>query len=262
MMLEKGLANDPNMRSWTQVLGQAASAFAGKRLDKKADKITDDMHQRMRDDYARKVAEFSADEGTLDPTKMTQKWRGDPMMTDNLDPYQDAMAAGLKERGEHTNFGGQWRQKGDIQPGEYEPNKPTDSVLRGPDNSFVINPVRTTASLSAQPNVSISNPVTSMQDPMARGAPPMQPPPMQPPGAPAQPAGAGIDTSLLTPDERAIMQKELQRRAGTGGSYSPPNPNTPMGNPLSAQKAPAGTTTDGQPYWIINGVPYDNPEGR
>ncbi len=58
MMMERGLGSQGPMQSWTQVLGQLGSAWAGKRLEKKADKLESGAADQMRSDYATKLAEF------------------------------------------------------------------------------------------------------------------------------------------------------------------------------------------------------------
>lgn len=269
LMLEKGLANNPNMQNWAQVLAQLAQTWAGKGLSKDADKIDSDVNARMIADYRDKMGRF--DEATqgksVDPAAIVRMTRGDPMMEDAAKPYADAMAAKLKENQEGINFGGQWRIKGDINPGEFEPNKPTDSVLRGPGNSFIENDARRGAALHAQ-GYDLGGPAVSTVDPMA-GQQQMQPPPMMPPQfAPPTPApgdepmAGAMDLGLLSPEERSIMSNELARRAGHVSSGVQNDTHIPMGSPITARKAPAGLTTDGRPYWMVNGVAYDNPEGR
>lgn len=258
LMLEKGLQSNPNMQNWLQVLGQVGSMAAGQHLQGQADKMDANVSEQILRDYTNRVAGFNADADKLDAAGMVKKYGADQFLQDQLEPYKKAMTAALTERGEHTNFGGQWRSKAGIKEGEFEPNKPTDSVLRGPNNTFVANPVRTTAALEAQgftPGGAPPMGVHSMADPLAPTDAPPAPMPLPPAG------GDGLDLSLLTPDERQIMARELQRRAAGGGSFQPPHPNIPLGNPLTAQRPPAGAV-NGKPYWIINGVPYDNPEGK
>lgn len=269
MMLQQGIGDDPNMRSWTQVLAHLGQDFAGKRLDKKADDLDADTNKRMLNDYGTRVAAFrTATAGSPDARSIVNNFGSDPFLTEQVKPYAEAMAARLKEDNTHRMFGDQNRLGSSIGEGEFAPNKPTDTVLRGPDNTFIENPVATVGALHRQA-YDLGGPVASMTDPMANGAPTVPPmPPMQPPPMGALPAVTSGESmpglELLSPEEREIMSRELQRRASGGsgnGAYTPPNPNTPMGSPLAAQRAPAGVV-NGRPYWMINGQAYDNPEGR
>lgn len=278
-MLERGLSTSPNMQSWIQVLAQMGSAFAGKRLDKKADKMSDQVDADIRDAYSNAIAEFNAKAEGLDPTSptydrdlqaLTAGAADNPWLEDAREPYEKAFADRLKERGQDITFGGQRRRAGGIKEGEFEPNKPTDMVLRaGPEGKdFVPNTSRITAALASQPNVTIANGVNSMRDPYnpsGSAAPEMPAQAAQP----AVPAGdeASLVFSRLTPEEKDTVNRILQKYAGPGNTIVDMVPNNvPYGNPtnpaMPGGKQPDGVTTDGQPYWIINGIPYDNPEGR
>lgn len=272
-MLAQGLGPSGPMQSWAQVLGKIAQTGVGTYLDKKVDKLADEYDEDVRGAYAERLGSFQEKANALDPASPTydqdlkalaQEAQGDSMLEDAGKPYVDAMAARLKEQGETTNFGGQFRRKGNIKEGEFEPNDPNDMMLRsGPEGrDFVPNAARITAALASQPNVSISNAVTATRDPMA-----------QPQGLPAQPvqgaepvmpAGdeAGMVFQNMTPDEKQIINGILQKYAGKGAELSSV---VPFGNPTDPNmggRPPDGTTTDGRPYWMVNGVPYDNPEGR
>lgn len=252
-MLEKGLSSPGNMQSWLQVLGSLGSTAAGLRLNKQADDMESGTNKKILADYVSQLSEFHNDEKTMAPADLVAKYRGKPFLEEALKPYAEAMTSGLKEQGEHTNFGGQWRAKGDIKPGEFEPSKPTDSVVRGSDGNWTENLVRRNAALHAQ-GYGLGDPATTMSDPGAPNGP--MPPVSGPvgaqtavPGGAPPSAGSPLDLSLLSPDERGIMERELARRA-----------HTPSGSPL--MPPPAGVTKTGRPYWMVNGVPYDNPEGK
>jgi hypothetical protein len=51
------------------------------------------------------------------------------------------------------------------------------------------------------------------------------------------------------------------RAIGAGGNFLHNMPAETQNYANRFSKPPAGTV-DGKPYWMINGVPYDNPEGR
>lgn len=260
-LLERGLTVNPNMQSWTQILGQLATAYAGKRLDRRADDIDAGVRDRMTQDYRKQFEDFQNDislDG--DPAAIVKKYGTSPFLTDEVRPYRDAIAAHLKERENIVKFGGQMRRVGDIPTGEREPGSPNDAVIRDANGNWVVNPVRTTAALAAQglPLDTSGRPgIYSMPDPT--GA--RQPVAPMPGGSSAVGGEDGLDLSLLSPEEKSIIQNELQRRAGGGGVQTQTDTRIPMGSPLSSSKPPAGVA-NGKPYWIINGIPYDNPEGK
>lgn len=258
MMLERGMQSG-NMQSWTQPLAQMAAAFAGKRLDKKADKIDADVSERMTADFGKKVEAFNAATSgeNVDPTAIVRAHGSDPMLQDMVKPYVETMTEGLKQRQRRVKFGDRYRTLGSISETEREPSDPNSAVIVDQQGNWVVNPVRTTAALAAQ-GLPLDMPgrpgVYSMPNPTVGG--------QAPPGGGS---GDGMDLGLLTPEERNIMANELRRRAGPGPAQdAPPSNNIPMGSPLApqpAQQPPAGVV-NGKPYWLINGIPYDNPEGK
>lgn len=261
-LMEKGL-NGGNMTHWTQALAQMGNAWAGKRMDKKATQMDVDTDARLSAAYAEGLGALKqARAEGRSSGEIMEEFQGNPLLTDAIDPEKDAFGAGLKDKQGSVNFGGQWRAKGGIREGEFEPNKPDASVWRDEAGNAVVNSVGATAAQSRQ-GIELKDPVLSSPIP-GSNMPPQGAAPLMPPAAPAGPMGGGdgLDLSVLSPEERAIMSQEIARRkAGPGSGYTPPNPNTPMGSPLSAQRAPAGVV-NGKPYWIINGVPYDNAEGK
>jgi hypothetical protein len=269
MLYKQGL-NNQNISSWTQVLGDLAQTYAGKRNEDKADKLDQQYRHELLDAYtaARTGLEADRKSGTA-PADLVAKYGGNPLLAD--DPTLKAETGAFEADLKPTNFGGRMVRTGDVM-NQYEPSKPTDSVIRNPDGSWKENPVVTSSALHRQ-GYGMGDPVAQMPDPYAKVAGAMVPQVMPPQGAPMSPPPmpaaqpnpeAGVDLSVLSPEEKQILQNEIMRRkngGGAGGAYQPPNPNTPMGNPLTAQRAPAGVV-NGKPYWLINGMPYDNPEGK
>lgn len=254
-LLARGMTGDNQMTSWAQPLAQMAQAFAGKRLDKKADKLDAEYTTQMREAYTSGLDRLhAAKAGGMSNEEIVKTFSAEPLLQDAIKPYQDAMAAALKERENIVDIGGSqgYGRVGDWM-GKPKPNDPNSAVVYDDKGNWMVNPVRRQAALEAQgysPGGAGFPSVGAMPDPA------MAPPP----GGPA-PGGDGLDLSLLNQEERGILQNELERRAGGGQSQFNPDPNTPMGNPLTALPAPAGVV-NGKPYWIINGVPYDNPEGK
>lgn len=263
LMLEKGLSQQ-NMTSWAQPLAEMAQIYAGKRMDSKASKAQDALDTKIKGDYTAQLGALNADVNSGMPVKdLVQKYAGSSLVSDALKPYTDAYGESLKEGEGHTTFGSQWRRKGAIPEGSVDPNS---MVIPGPNNTIAVNPVRATAALAAQyppensspGNMTYSMPAPGIAQPSGGGA--------GPGGAPPAPAAGGnsIDVSALTPEEKQILTTELQRRAGpaNGGNFTVQNDmHTPFGSPVDAVKPPSGVV-NGKPYWIVNGVPYDNSEGK
>jgi hypothetical protein len=282
LLMQKGLTDNPNMQSWLQVLAQMGNAYAGRRLERKADNMEGEVRDRISSDYQGKVSAFNADAQTLTPKELVAKYRGDPLLADMVKPYEGIMEAGMKDEQGITTFNGVAMRKGDtLGKREFNPN---DMVIRDEQGNITINPVRLAASMYSNPNMVPDTPPPmslSMPDPSAQPnggpetgavAPPL-PVPMDgsapQPGAPT--AGSnfsgginpgGLDLELLTPQEREILSQELARRQG--GAQGGGDPTIPSGSPLAAGQVqpPAGITKSGKPFWIVNGIPYDNPEGR
>lgn len=255
-LIQKGLQTNPNMQSWAQVLGQIGTAFIGKRMDKKADALDADVRSRMLSDYATRSAAFDKLTGSANPdlSSIVRTGQDDPFLQERVKPYVDAFAKRLSERENIVRTPTTFARQGDLI------GKPTFDpqammVPTGKPGEYGVNAARVTAALAAQPNTTISNAQTTIQDPSTM--------PQQTPNTAPQAMPSGLDLGMLSPEEKQILSSELQRRAGGGGQYQlQTDTSTPMGSPLTAQKAPEGVTVDGRPYWLVNGIPYDNPEGR
>lgn len=254
MMLEKGLNPQQGMTSWAQVLGSLAQEFVGSRLESRANKDDAAISGKMVADFGDAMSKFKADSSTMSPQDLLQKYATNPWISASgmLDPYKETTTAMLKAANAAPS--------------------PTDAVIEVPDGAggkkWVVNPVRRTAALEAQ-GYGLGPATESMPAPGGVASPGAMPPvpggvsmtgTALPPLSGAAP-GDGLALSLLSPDEKAILQQELQRRAAGNSAFTPPNAHMPMGSPLAAQRAPAGIV-NGKPYWLINGQPYDNPEGK
>lgn len=151
LLAEKGLTSQGPMQSWLQVLGQVGNAYAGKRLDKKADKLDADLKTRMLADYttARTGFQDTVAKGG-DPASIVRDHGANPFLTDDVEPYRKAIEKRITGQEDVINWGGQRRRSGDIPPGTYEPGKPTDSVIRDPQGNWIVNKVANTAALNRQ----------------------------------------------------------------------------------------------------------------
>lgn len=163
-MLQQGLTPENNMTSWAQVLGKLAQTWVGRSMDKEAGKQEASMNEALLHDYTSRRGDFIQDSQTLAPGELLQKYGSDPMLTEELKPYADAFASGLKNREDLTTFGGKMVRKGDV-IGQYD-NKPTSMVFANPDGSTELNPVAVTAQgLSNGTYIPTSAPQTTGQMP-------------------------------------------------------------------------------------------------
>lgn len=248
-------AKTGNYNSWAQVAGQMANALAGRIVSKKADKLDDNYNEQLKGAYDKAWSDFNTDrKAELSPDEMFAKYGNNPFVGEQAKMYGEALGARLKEDENVVNVPGKgYVRTGDVR-GQGHINNPNDPVIVGANNEWLVNPTRRDASLGAQGFVGQQSglpPSTVFSDPRATPAPP----------AAGGPAGGGFDINLFSPEEQKVMFGEAMRRKNLGGAAGIP-PNQPYGSPLAVNKPPDGVTSDGKPYWIINGVPYDNPEGR
>jgi hypothetical protein len=258
-MLTKIGAQTGNYNSWTQVAGQLANALAGRITSKKADKLDDSYNDKLKNAYSEAWSGFNADrKAGLSNDEMFEKWGNNPLVGEQAGMYAKGLERAITEKEDVVKTpDNRYVKQGEL-IGKGPINDPNAAVSVTAGGDWVPNLARMSAAQGAQGFVDANT-----------GAPPNMPfrdpasqPPATPPAQVGGPAGGGgFDMNLFSPEEQRVIQAEVLRRRQVGGAGGVP-PNQPYGSPLSANKPPAGMTSDGKPYWIINGVPYDNPEGR
>jgi hypothetical protein len=143
-MLSQGLGPRQNQTSWAQLFGQLGSVYAGKSLNKEATGLEKDMQTQLRQDYSNARGGLLADvEAGMNPGDLVAKHGGNPLLQEDIKPYQDAMATALREKEKLQNFGGRAGVRvGDVM-GQYEndPNKMVHVV----NGQMGLNPVAVTA---------------------------------------------------------------------------------------------------------------------
>lgn len=257
-LIQRGLTPNKGMISPLEVIGSMAQAFAGKRLDSRASKMEDDLSDRVKGAYADARGQMQNDVAAgMTPQQIAEKYGSNPLLENDVKPYADAFGENLKGRERIVNLGSAagYGRVGDYM-GKPLPNDPNKPVWVGSNGQAEVNPVAATAAMYRNPNlVDPSSMPTSAPIPTP-GMPQTAAAPVGSGVTPSPaPAGANVDLSLLSPEEQAILQNEIKRR----GSLPPSSRNMPFGNPL---RPPPSGTAGGKPYWIVNGVPYDNPEGK
>ncbi len=177
-LMQQGLAGPGNnVRSWAQVLGSLAQTWAGKSIQKDADKEEASIAEKIKAEVAQANQAFEADvQAGADPQTLVQKYGGNPWLKERLDPYEKALVTGLTNKqefaapvemlgpdGKPTTV--QVNKAGDIRPaaggfglppvmtnvngvavalqrkpdGTILPQNLTDSVILGPDGKPMVN---------------------------------------------------------------------------------------------------------------------------
>ena len=270
-LLERGLSPNRGMISPLEALGGVAQAAAGQFLEKRADKLEGKLGERMLGDYqSEHDALQAAIASGAGPDEIAKTFGGarHPLIADEVKPYENAYSKRLENLEGIREVGGTYGRVGDYVgkdiggkglPVPPDPNKPVfvENGMMVPNQSWIYAHAATQPGALDPSQISPVNPY-----PGAAAAPaPGQLPPPPAGGASAtslapSPAGGDIDLSLLNPEERKILQSEIARRKG----LPPEARSLPMGNPL--KPPPSGVLPNGKPYWMVNGQPYDNPEGR
>lgn len=260
-LMSAGLSSHQGMRSPFEALGQMAQAFVGKRLADKAAGGEDELGRRIRGDYDTARAGLNADvDSGMDPAAIVKKYSGNPMLDDQIKPYVEALTKRLTGGEDLVDTGGM----SGFQPkrnfiGKPMPNDPNKPVWLDEQGNATVNGPLATAHMYSNPNLVEPGAMpTTSPIPNAGQAPGPPAPVGATPSPSAVPAGADIDLSKLTPEEREILKNEIRRRGGLPASNE-----MPFGSPLDKPAArPADGIVNGKQYWMINGVPYDNPEGK
>ncbi len=177
---QSGMQGTANPVSIVQVLGDLAQVWSGNRKHKQADQLEVEAANKMGQDFNGRFAEFTNDAKMLSPQALVAKWGNDPFMQEHLKPYMGVMEAGLKDDQSYTDFGGQWRRKGEIPVGSFKPNDPNSNVIRGQDGGWMLNPLAITGKIASQ-GIPVEQGTYRMQDPAMGGQmPAQQPVPMAP----------------------------------------------------------------------------------
>lgn len=156
-MLGQGLANDPNMNNWAQVLGKLAQTWAGKSMDTDATKAEGVLNQTIFDDYQRRRGNFNTQTAGMSPQQVVQTFGSDPMLVEDVKPYRDAMARALTEREDLRDFGGRVGVRtGDVM-GRFN-NDPNKDIIMGPDGQMMINPVKATSNALSSGSLVLEGP--------------------------------------------------------------------------------------------------------
>lgn len=178
-LMQQGLAGPgANVRSWAQVLGSLAQTWAGKSIQKDADKEEASIAEKIKAEVAQANQGLEADIAAgLGPRGIVAKWGGNQWTKDRVEPFAKAMQQGLENEQEYsapvemlgpdgkTFVTTQVNKAGGIRqapggfalppkienvngvgvalqrqaPGTVLPQDLTESVIRGPDGKPVLN---------------------------------------------------------------------------------------------------------------------------
>ena len=138
-MLSQGLAPENNYGSLVQVLGKLAQTWAGRSMQKEADKMDDTVSNNLLEAYSGRRNAFLNDAKTLSQQQLVEKYGQDPLLQNELDPYREVAAADMKRGNELIEFGGKMVRRKDVE-GQYA-NDPNKMVHVGPDGVMQLNPM-------------------------------------------------------------------------------------------------------------------------
>ncbi len=264
-LMAQGLqGSGPNTMNIFQALAPVLGAFMSTRMDKQADRAQGEVATGMRTDYSNATGAMGELLKNLKPgdrqglVDAISAARGSPWTTGTADTLEKTLTAQMGADSRMVQNGSRWQRQGNIAEGSPVEGKPTDAVIavQDPTTGRTFWQENTTATASALNRQGMGDPA---YESVRRVESPYQ---SATPLVPAMSAPAGYPT-----DPEALRQ-EVARRAGPG--IPPPlgpdqfPPELPAMNPAQAPVGPppAGLTVDGQPYWMVNGVAYDNPEGK
>lgn len=129
-----------NARSWAQVLGHIAEAWAGKSLQKDADKADEQVRQAQLQANAVVQSGIEADvQSGMTPHELKLKWGGNPLAAERLKQFDQPM--------EFAN--GVAVNKYNVREGTQGPQNPTAMVIRDSQGNWQVNPSAVHAQRSA-----------------------------------------------------------------------------------------------------------------
>lgn len=246
-LLAQGLQGPgPNARSWAQVLGSIAQAWAGKSLQKDADKLDEQVRQQQLAANAVVQQGIEADvRNGMTPQELMTKWGGIPQAQERLKQFDQPL----------TNVNGTFINPRNVKEGSQAPQDPNALVTVGPDGSRNINIPRVVAGAA-----SAGMPLTD-----ANGQP--MPTHYPAPGAPNAP----VVNALMNQQPPVQMAPlDLQQnwtkgpetmggQAAADASFAAQQPRFEV-NPAGTQEIKK--LPDGRTAYKVNGEWYDNPEGK
>jgi len=95
-LLEKGLAGPGNnATSWLQPIASIAQAWAGRRMADKVDRQQDELSGEIKQRYNEDLSGFYTDAAGMTPEQLVQKYQGNPLLQEALEPYKAAHQSSL-----------------------------------------------------------------------------------------------------------------------------------------------------------------------
>lgn len=270
-LMQAGLQSGPK-RSYAEVFGQIAQAWAGKRLQKKADASEVEINASRQKDYQAANSDFEADAREMTPEQLVMKYGSNPLLKDRLKPYEGAFEKRLVP--DIANVNGVWVDRNKQTPGSYAPADPSASVLRDGQGNFIPNAAAIASALRRQgfsdvPTGAFADPTRAIPNPTADLT-----------STPGFDKLGNEEQALVlkhwpsaTPDQKAIVLRGLANLNGIpmgspvdvrsdgsagGGPISRSIPNGLSPEQVNAANRPQTTVIDGKIYYIINGELHDS----
>lgn len=249
-LLAQGLAGPGNSaRSWAEVLGSMADAWAGKSLQKDADKLDEQVRQRQMQAAVVANQAYEADKANgMTWSELSLKYGGVPLLQERLKQDDHPL----------ENINGVATDMRGTRPGTVLPQNRSADVLIDPQGNSVVNAakvasVRAATGLPTDPG----NPTGTFPD-ITKYAPQGQ--------APNPVVGALMGQQPPVQMAPMSMQKNWTMGPETMGGQAAADASFAAQQPRFEVNA-AGTQEvkklpDGRMAYKINGEWYDNPEGK
>lgn len=246
-MLSQGLRQDDNMVSPVQVLGHLAQAWAGRSMQKDADKQQSGLDDQIKADYTSRLqalAQAMQNPGQAGGTDPGITAAVDPMLAETpLGKLAITLLGDRKQQDQkYTTFGGQHVRQGDIPLGAYD-NKPDSQVWVGQGGKAQLNPlIQTMTAIRSGQQVPGAYPVETTM-----------------PGAAPGQAAAAPGQAVATPPKAATAQAALQQLQSVGPQnfvaiLKNNNFSVQVQTPQEALQFPSGT-----PIVLPDGTPGEVP---
>lgn len=251
-LLAQGLQGPgPNARSWAQVLGSIAQAWAGKSLQKDADKADEQVRQAQLQANAVVQSGIEADaQSGMTPHELKLKWGGNPLAAERLKQFDQPL----------TNVNGTFVNTQNVREGSLAPQDPNALVHVRPDGGSDINVPRVVAGAASagMPLTDASGKPMPTHYPAPGGPPPMG---INAPVVKAlmgqQPPVQMAPQSLLEGWTKGPETMGGQAAADASFAAQQPRFEVNAAGTQEVKKLP-----DGRMAYKINGEWYDNPEGK
>jgi hypothetical protein len=265
-LMKAGLAGPGDQaRSYTQLLGSLAQAWAGKRLLSDADKADEQIRQQQLQAAAVANQQIEADASSGMPYReLAIKHGGNPLLQDRLKAFDHGV----------ERVGDKFIDPRAIRAGSYVEPSLGDDLIRNSDGTVSVNKAKAAAKV-AQLGLPINDSVTGRPSLGVYNDPTKPTPP--------NPLTSAPGFARLSPEDQGFAREHFPREDPSSQQriVEALSQHIPQGSPLGGPGLPGGpspeqlklqprfpataqerTLSDGTKAYLVNGKWYDNPEGQ